>query len=296
MSLFFCCSPFLFSLTAYVLCPCDVYETTTDSRVCAFICFPPLFPGFLSAPTDTVEARIYDYLEVVMLFGFVSIFIISFPSSGLLPFCIIAWELEIVIDAIKLATGFRKPLPRRAEDIGVWEDVLNMMAGIAIVSNAYQVLYMAKFDYTLHFSLAGEAKSNTFWVICASALILRWITLRVMGGEPYHVKIQLERRGFLSDKLVMNRPDENFEVHTKKGEEGSKIETILKSFFPDSVEKPPASLFAEGMKGRVAVAGGGESKAEVVAKKKEEEEEEEEKEFGPNSPSVSSRVVEIEMV
>ena len=157
-----------------------------------------------------------------------------------------------------------------------------MMAGIAIVSNAYQVLYMAKFDYTLHFSLAGEVKSNTFWIICAGALILRWITQRVMGGEPFHVKIQLERREFLSGKLVMNRPDENFEVHTKKMGQGSKVKTILKTFFPESVEKPPASLFAVASRDRnTLVAEGSESKAEDAA---------------TESPSLNSRTVEIEMV
>lgn len=218
---------------------------TCSSRLTNFLLllslslFPSEFPFLLA---DSVESRIYDYLEIIILFGFVSIFIISFPSSGLLPFCIIAWELEIVIDAMKLATGFRKPLPRRAEDIGVWEDVLNMMAGIAIVSNAYQVIYMAKFDYTLRFALSGADKSNIFWLLCVLALILRWITLKILHGEPFHVNIQLMRRAFLSDKLVMNRPDANFEDSEKK-DSAPNADTILNLFFPGSVVKPAAGLF-----------------------------------------------------
>lgn len=162
-----------------------------------------------------------------------------------MPFCIIAWEVEVVIDVIKMSTGFRKPLPRRAEDIGVWEDVLNWMAAIACVANAYMVIHMAKFDYALRFSLSGERKANTFWIICVSTLILRWVTLKIVPGEPFHVKIQLARRRFLSDKLVMNRPDENFETVSKKEQNLSKkdFDNIVKAFFPSGAQKPSASLF-----------------------------------------------------
>ncbi len=207
-----------------------------------------LFPTHL----DTAVSRIYDYMEIVILFGFVSIFTISFPSSGLLPFCIIAWELEIMIDVIKKATGFRKPLPRRAEDIGVWEDVMNVMAGTAIVSNTYLVIYLAKFDYSLQFSFSGENQANTFWIVCGSALALRWITLRFVPGQPYSVKIQLERRVFLSDKLITNRPDENFESSGRTGDKSvpSNWDKLLDKFFPkhELVLRPDVGLFTESSK------------------------------------------------
>jgi hypothetical protein len=217
------------------------------------LCPPP--PYFV----DTVVSRIYDYMEIVILFGFVSIFAISFPSSGLLPFCIIAWELEIVIDAVKKATGFRKALPRRAEDIGVWEDVMNVMAAIAIVSNTYLVIYLAKFDYSLQFSFSVPNQANAFWIVCGSALVLRWITLRFVPGLPYRVKIQLERRAFLSDKLITNRTDENFELTGGPGDKPSVSNwaTILEKFFPKHkhVSRPGEPLFTV-LKGE----GGGETK------------------------------------
>ena len=213
----------------------------------------------------------------MILFGFVSIFIMSFPSSGLLPLCAIAWELELVIDATKMATGYRKSLPRRAEDIGVWEDVMKGMAAVACISNAYQLVYLANFDYSLGYSLKGENRANVFWIICISATILRSVTQRFVPPLPSHVKVQLARRAFLTDKLVMNRPDNNFEDTSQVYEDNAKfLETydtalaasssplatrrlsknwsrlrddfktkqILKKFFPDKgVIKPDAALF-----------------------------------------------------
>ncbi len=213
----------------------------------------------------------------MILFGFVSIFIISFPSSGLLPLCAIAWEVELVIDATKMATGYRKSLPRRAEDIGVWENVMRAMAAVSCISNAYQLVYLANFDYSLGYSLKGESKANVFWIICISATILRSVTQRFVPPLPSSVKVQLARRTFLTEKLVMNRPDNNFQDNSQVYEDNAKFlqaydealasssapsatrrlsknwvrlrddfktRQIMKKFFPDhGASKPNAELF-----------------------------------------------------
>ena len=67
------------------------------------------------------EGLFDEYLEMVLQFGFVTIFVAAFPLAPF--FALINNWVEIRLDSQKLVTETRRPLAERAQDIGVWVPV-----------------------------------------------------------------------------------------------------------------------------------------------------------------------------
>ncbi|XP_070542017.1 anoctamin-8-like isoform X2 [Ptychodera flava] len=79
------------------------------------------------------EGTFEDYLEMVIQFGYVVLFSSAFPMAGL---CALANNLvEVRSDAFKLCWGMQRPFGQRVEDIGRWQDCMELMGVIAVVVN-----------------------------------------------------------------------------------------------------------------------------------------------------------------
>ncbi|XP_054581282.1 anoctamin-5 [Eptesicus fuscus] len=81
----------------------------------------------------------YEYLETVIQFGFVTLFVASFPLAPLLA--LLNNIIEIRVDAWKLTTQYRRPVAAKAHSIGVWQDILHAMAVLSVASNAFIVAF-----------------------------------------------------------------------------------------------------------------------------------------------------------
>uniref|UniRef100_A0A8C6R131 Anoctamin n=1 Tax=Nannospalax galili TaxID=1026970 RepID=A0A8C6R131_NANGA len=81
----------------------------------------------------------YEYLETVIQFGFVTLFVASFPLAPL--FALINNIVEIRVDAWKLTTQYRRPVAAKAHSIGVWQDILYGMAILSVATNAFIVAF-----------------------------------------------------------------------------------------------------------------------------------------------------------
>ncbi|XP_059834473.1 anoctamin-6 isoform X1 [Hypanus sabinus] len=81
----------------------------------------------------------YEYLEMVIQFGFATIFVASFPLAPLLA--LVNNIIEVRVDAWKLTTQYRRVLPAKAQDIGAWLPILNGVAIFAAVTNALIIAF-----------------------------------------------------------------------------------------------------------------------------------------------------------
>ena len=66
-------------------------------------------------------------------FGFITLFVASFPLAPLLA--LFNNILEVRVDAWKLTTQFRRPVASKAHSIGAWQEILNGMAILSVVTN-----------------------------------------------------------------------------------------------------------------------------------------------------------------
>lgn len=81
----------------------------------------------------------YEYLEMVIQFGFVTLFVASFPLAPLLA--LVNNLFEIRVDAWKITTQFRRVVPEKAQDIGAWQPILQGVAILAVVTNAMIIAF-----------------------------------------------------------------------------------------------------------------------------------------------------------
>ncbi|KAK6314659.1 hypothetical protein J4Q44_G00141880 [Coregonus suidteri] len=81
----------------------------------------------------------YEYLEMVIQFGFVTLFVASFPLAPVLA--LVNNLFEIRVDAWKITTQFRRMVPEKAQDIGAWQPILQGVAILAVASNAMIIAF-----------------------------------------------------------------------------------------------------------------------------------------------------------
>ncbi|XP_063545524.1 anoctamin-4 [Cydia strobilella] len=84
-----------------------------------------------------------EYLEMILQYGFVTLFVAAFPLA---PLCALLNNIaEIRLDAYKMVTQARRPLAERVEDIGAWYGILQGITYAAVVSNAFVIAYTSDF-------------------------------------------------------------------------------------------------------------------------------------------------------
>lgn len=102
-------------------------------------------------PAETTSL-FYEYLEMILQFGFLTLFVAAFPLGPL--FALINNILEIRFDAVKFTTQLRRPMAERVPDIGVWYSVLYGISRIAIISNAFIIALTSDFIPRLVYTMA----------------------------------------------------------------------------------------------------------------------------------------------
>lgn len=84
-----------------------------------------------------------EYMEMIIQFGFVSLFVASFPLAPL--FALLNNVIEIRLDAKKFVTELRRPVAARAKDIGVWYNILSGMGKFSVIINAFVISFTSDF-------------------------------------------------------------------------------------------------------------------------------------------------------
>lgn len=79
------------------------------------------------------QGLFYEYLEMVIQYGFVTIFVSAFPLAPL--FALINNIFELRLDAKKLLVHHRRPVAVRVKDIGVWLQIMEALGRISVVTN-----------------------------------------------------------------------------------------------------------------------------------------------------------------
>uniref|UniRef100_A0A8C6WQA0 Anoctamin n=1 Tax=Neogobius melanostomus TaxID=47308 RepID=A0A8C6WQA0_9GOBI len=81
----------------------------------------------------------YEYLEMVIQFGFVTLFVASFPLAPVLA--LVNNLFEIRVDAWKITTQFRRMVPEKASTIGAWQPILQGIAILAVATNTMIIAF-----------------------------------------------------------------------------------------------------------------------------------------------------------
>lgn len=95
-----------------------------------------LFQEYLEMSEQTVEYLAFlstKFQLSVLQFGFITIFVAAFPLAPL--FALLNNWVEIRLDAQKFVCETRRAVAERAENIGIWFTIMDMLAQLAVISN-----------------------------------------------------------------------------------------------------------------------------------------------------------------
>ncbi|XP_058484480.1 anoctamin-5b isoform X1 [Solea solea] len=104
----------------------------------------------------------YEYLEMVIQFGFITLFVASFPLAPLLALA--NNILEIRVDSWKFTTQFRRPVASKARNIGAWQEILNAVAILSVVTNAFIMAFTSDMIPRMVYLYAYNQGSMTGYV------------------------------------------------------------------------------------------------------------------------------------
>lgn len=139
------------------------------------------------------ESLFHEYLEMVLQFGFVTIFVAAFPLAPL--FALINNGLEIRLDAQKMISAFRRPVAQRVKNIGIWYRILDSIGKLSVLTNAVIIAFTSDFIprllyYSKNGSMTGYLNS-TLSAFNVTDFGPHWyhnqteIELMVANGQPY---------------------------------------------------------------------------------------------------------------
>ncbi|XP_061570518.1 anoctamin-2b isoform X1 [Cololabis saira] len=124
-----------------------------------------------------------EYMEMIIQFGFVSLFVASFPLAPL--FALLNNVIEIRLDAKKFCTELRRPIAARAKDIGIWYNILSGMGKLSVIINAFVIAFTSDFIPRLVYQYM-YSQTGTMHGFIDHTLSYFNVTNFKAGSAPHH--------------------------------------------------------------------------------------------------------------
>ncbi|KAL8407920.1 hypothetical protein RB594_006649 [Gaeumannomyces avenae] len=137
-----------------------------------------------------------DYREMVIQFGYLSLFSVGFPLTAC-SFLVNNW-VEARSDAMKIAIGSQRPIPWRDDSIGPWLTSLGFLSWLGSLTSAAVVFLFSDGD-RLSGGLDGSPWDIKAWALLLSILVAEHVYLVVQQVVRYTLQkmdspgLQMER-------------------------------------------------------------------------------------------------------
>ena len=144
-----------------------------------------------------------DYLEMIMTFGYITLFAAAYPIGTTITSAFI--YLETKSDMFKFERTARRPFSKKCHDIGTWEIALDILTIMSVFTNIVLCCYASdQIDYVLPWLKGLKEDSSTniitiFGIEHVMVLIVGFLRI-VLDTEPRWLTIFRERRSFKSIK------------------------------------------------------------------------------------------------
>lgn len=144
-----------------------------------------------------------DYAELVIQFGYTTMFVAGFPLATVMS--LVNNYVEIRVDGWKLCHVCRRPEPRSCEDIGTWGDIMEVISYSSIFVNSAIVAFTTSIaqNYT------WVERAWVFILMSSGLFGIRLTIGWLIPDTPVEVEIQLERQDFICRKVCDNVADDD---------------------------------------------------------------------------------------
>jgi len=149
---------------------------------------------------DRYENTIDDMSELIIQFGYVTLFVMAFPITPLLA--IVNNVLEMKVDATNLVATSQRPDPNGAFGLGSWNGVLGFFSIVAVATNVALITWRTK----LVTIVLGDNPSGQwiFFSILSIALgIVVGMEKWIIPDVPVAVELAIERQRLVENVLIL---------------------------------------------------------------------------------------------
>jgi hypothetical protein len=155
-----------------------------------------LLPPYVTREAD---GTLGEYLEIAVLFGYITLFAVAFPLSALLALVLIA--IEIQVDKLKLLRLVRRPHPMGAKNIGTWWVIFQTTSIISLFTNSAVLCFTSPtFE---DFEVAEDNIYITFAIFSGSLLAFRAWLKKVIPDISSKYETAFKRHQSVVDKWVI---------------------------------------------------------------------------------------------
>jgi len=160
---------------------------------------------------EPYEGTFADFDEMVIQFGYVTLFVVAFPITPLLA--LVSNILETRVDGTKLCKLVRRPEPRGAANMGTWFDILGFVSFVAVATNVAIICFETpQFDVWFP---SEQSRVFAFLIAEHAILLLKFAVAYFVPDEPAEVAVHLQRQEYLVSVLLQGVEEEEEEDHTK---------------------------------------------------------------------------------
>ncbi|CAG8621701.1 10952_t:CDS:10, partial [Paraglomus occultum] len=173
-----------------------------------------------------------EYEEMVVQFGFISLFATAFPLAPLFAF--LNNLTEIRSDAYKYLVTNQRAVGHQAQDIGMWENILRVISLLAVLTNAgiiaFHSTYMRKqFDKYIDNNDQLLVARLLFMLIFEHAVFLLKLGFALLIPDvPKAVRIAIERENYMA-RIALEDEDPAADELEEAEEDDKKIYSLVGS-------------------------------------------------------------------
>ena len=138
---------------------------------------------------DTHDRILVETCDLVIQFGFVTMFISALPAATTIVFFNNLFEMKG--DVWSLLTLYRRPIPIPADNIGVWQHIFTIISIVAVITNGGLTVL------TMNVLNSYRSSSGGFWFFTCFqwfGFLLQVIAILYIDDCHPDVLIQLKRR------------------------------------------------------------------------------------------------------
>ncbi|XP_066222380.1 anoctamin-9-like [Saccopteryx leptura] len=130
-----------------------------------------------------------EFMEMMIQYGFTTIFVAAFPLAPLLA--LFSNLVQIRLDAIKMLKLQRRLVPRKANDIGTWLQLLETIGVLAVIANGMVIAFTSEFiPRTVYKYRYGPCREAHATVDCLTGYINHSLSVFYTKDFQYPVKIK----------------------------------------------------------------------------------------------------------
>jgi hypothetical protein len=173
---------------------------------------------FMMEYFDTMKNTLYDYANLAIMFGYISLFVTA------LPFAACAGLISIYVEskgaAWKFTRLYQRPIPRGCEDIGSWQAIFTVISVAAVLTNAGLTCFtMDTLD-----DVSTSTRYVIFILFQLSCFALQYFLMEVIPDVPESISIQKQRTEFLRQKFIQEIPDDEYILSDMNHVQSAEIE------------------------------------------------------------------------